>query len=70
MSTYLTALVLEDAARREPLDLVVRMHYLYNRADDADEIERAPILAAIQSLRNGCQEAGVMQRRLSDAWSR
>ena len=57
-ATYLETLVLEDAARREPLDLVVRMHYLRHLSDRAaDDAERNIIQRATLALRNGCHEA-------------
>jgi hypothetical protein len=60
--TYLERLVLEDAARLEPLDLVVRMAYLKNRASSAtDDAERNVVQRAALALRNGCNEAAQIQ---------
>ena len=61
-TTYLETLVLEDAARREPLDLSVRMYYLIARADGAaDDAERNIIQRAALALRNGCHDAAKIQ---------
>lgn len=60
--TYLETLVMEDAARREPLDLVVRMHYLRHLAHNAaDDAELNIVQRATLALRNGCHEAANIQ---------